>query len=120
MRPGHCNEAGAPGTCSDCEGRWGLQQGEAVVVAASSSCPASARLGSHVSVATFRWRHFGSDISVATFRWRHFGGNISVAPFGGSRCHRVFLAASSSLRLVVAAPRRRRLDRYPHPSSWVT
>ena len=111
MRPGHCSEAGAPGGCSDCEGTWGLQRERGCcrrrLVVAAASCPASARLG--------------SDISVATFRWRHFGGNISVAPFGRGRCHRVFVVASSSphrrRRIVVAAPRRCASSSSPLPLS---
>ena len=112
MRPGHCNEAGAPGSCSDCEGRWGLQRGEAVVVAASSS-PRRRVPPRRGSVATFRWRHFGGDISVATFRSRHFGGDISVATFRWHHSGEVVVTAcssphrrrcaSSSLRLVVVA-----------------
>ena len=93
MRPGHCSEAGAPGGCSDCQGTWGLQRGRGCcrrrLVVAASSCPASARLA--------------SDISVATFRWQHFDGTIR------GRCHRVFVVASSSRRrrrIAVAAPRR--------------
>ena len=94
-------------------GTWGLQRlsgpvGAAAgarllssprLVVAASSCPASARLA--------------SDISVATFRWQHFDGTIrarSLSP----RVRRRLVVASSS-------PHRRRcLYRYPHPSSWVT
>ena len=101
-------------------GTWGLQRlsghvGAAAgarllssprLVVAASSCPASARLA--------------SDISVATFRWQHFDGTIRARSLSPRVRRRVVVAASPSLRLVVAAPRRRRLYRYPHPSSWVT
>ena len=98
-------------------GTWGLQRlsghvGAAAgarllssprLVVAASSCPASARLA--------------SDISVATFRWQHFDGTIrarSLSP----RVRRRLVVASSSPRH--RRRRRRRLYRYPHPSSWVT
>ena len=83
-------------------GTWGLQRlsghvGAAAgarllssprLVVAASSCPASARLA--------------SDISVATFRWHHSGAVVVTACSSSPR-RRVVVAASPSLRLVVVA-----------------
>ena len=75
----------APGTCSDCEGTWGLQR------------LARRRRG---------WQHLAGNIwcgSVATLRWQHLvrlGGNILVAMFRVCPPRRrvVVVAASSSRR----------------------
>ena len=93
-------------------GTWGLQRlsghvGAAAgarllssprLVVAASSCPASARLASDISVATFRWQHFDGTIRARSLSPR-VRRRLVVASSSPHRRR----CASSSLRLVVVA-----------------
>ena len=68
------------------------------LVVAASSCPASARLASDISVATFRWQHFDGTIRARSLSPR-VRRRLVVASSSPHRRR----CASSSLRLVVVA-----------------